>query len=150
MPCATQNKDAVQLTLEQIDVIRRLVDKYPQHLQLATSVTGESFVIFWFNLCYVLVVFDFMPFLLLFILCNYIYFFIYLWTTDGDKRVLSIWHVCVCGWSGCLYICTFAAPKGSTDFHRILFLIYLNPLYILGLYYSSLNIILFNKWLISM
>ncbi|XP_050361358.1 dipeptidase 1-like isoform X1 [Nymphalis io] len=39
VPCATQNKDAVQLTLEQIDVIQRLVEKYPQHLQLATSVT---------------------------------------------------------------------------------------------------------------
>ncbi|KAH9638330.1 hypothetical protein HF086_006510 [Spodoptera exigua] len=39
VPCATQNKDAVQLTLEQIDVIKRLVEKYPQHLQFATSVT---------------------------------------------------------------------------------------------------------------
>nr|XP_049696557.1 dipeptidase 1-like [Helicoverpa armigera] len=39
VPCATQNKDAVQLTLEQIDVIKRLVDKYPQYLQFATSVT---------------------------------------------------------------------------------------------------------------
>lgn len=42
MPCATQNKDAVQLTLEQIDVIKRLVDKYPQYFQFATSVTGMS------------------------------------------------------------------------------------------------------------
>ncbi|KAI5640928.1 membrane dipeptidase (Peptidase family m19) domain-containing protein [Phthorimaea operculella] len=39
VPCEAQNKDAVQLTLEQIDVIRRLIDKYPQYLQLATSVT---------------------------------------------------------------------------------------------------------------
>lgn len=41
VPCAAQNKDAVQLTLEQIDVIQRLVEKYPQHLRLATSVTGK-------------------------------------------------------------------------------------------------------------
>ncbi|XP_045458330.1 dipeptidase 1-like [Melitaea cinxia] len=38
VPCAAQNKDAVQLTLEQIDVIQRLVEKYPQQLRLATSV----------------------------------------------------------------------------------------------------------------
>lgn len=39
VPCSAQNRDAVQLTLEQIDIIRRLVDKYPQHLQMAKSVT---------------------------------------------------------------------------------------------------------------
>ncbi|XP_075990651.1 dipeptidase 1-like isoform X2 [Anticarsia gemmatalis] len=39
VPCGAQNRDAVQLTLEQIDVIKRLVDKYPQYLQFATSVT---------------------------------------------------------------------------------------------------------------
>ncbi|KOB71422.1 Dipeptidase, partial [Operophtera brumata] len=39
VPCGAQDKDAVQLTLEQIDVIKRLVDKYPQYLKMATSVT---------------------------------------------------------------------------------------------------------------
>ncbi|XP_077301774.1 dipeptidase 1-like [Arctopsyche grandis] len=38
VPCAAQDKDAVQLTLEQIDVIKRLVEKYPQYFQFATSV----------------------------------------------------------------------------------------------------------------
>ncbi|VVC86161.1 unnamed protein product [Leptidea sinapis] len=38
VPCGTQNRDAVQLTLEQIDVIKRLVDKYPQYLKIAISV----------------------------------------------------------------------------------------------------------------
>ncbi|XP_050684203.1 dipeptidase 1-like isoform X2 [Leptidea sinapis] len=38
VPCGTQNKDAVQLTLEQIDIIKRLVDKYPKYLKIAKSV----------------------------------------------------------------------------------------------------------------
>ncbi|KAG7312955.1 hypothetical protein JYU34_000024, partial [Plutella xylostella] len=38
VPCGAQNKDAVQLTLEQIDVIQRMVEKYPHHLKLATNV----------------------------------------------------------------------------------------------------------------
>lgn len=50
VPCATQNKDAVQLTLEQIDVIKRLIDKYPQFLQFSTSVTGKKiFFLIFFN-----------------------------------------------------------------------------------------------------
>lgn len=37
VPCAAQHKDAVQLTLEQIDVIKRFVKLHPQHLALALS-----------------------------------------------------------------------------------------------------------------
>nr|CAD7408516.1 unnamed protein product [Timema cristinae] len=37
IPCSTQHLDAVQLALEQIDVIRRLVDKYPTHMTLVTT-----------------------------------------------------------------------------------------------------------------
>jgi len=36
-PCGSQHKDAVQITLEQIDLIKRLVDLYPDYLQLATT-----------------------------------------------------------------------------------------------------------------
>lgn len=36
-PCESQYKDAVQLTLRQIDVIKRLIDLYPEHLKLVTS-----------------------------------------------------------------------------------------------------------------
>ncbi|KAG5679696.1 hypothetical protein PVAND_009249 [Polypedilum vanderplanki] len=39
-PCSSQHLDAVQLTLEQIDLIRRLVLLYPQHMALATSADG--------------------------------------------------------------------------------------------------------------
>ncbi|XP_063240856.1 dipeptidase 1-like [Bacillus rossius redtenbacheri] len=37
VPCESQNLNAVQLTLEQIDLIKRLIDKYQQHLQFASS-----------------------------------------------------------------------------------------------------------------
>nr|CAD7432315.1 unnamed protein product [Timema monikensis] len=40
IPCSTQHLDAVQLALEQIDVIRRLVDKYPTHMTLVTTAQG--------------------------------------------------------------------------------------------------------------
>lgn len=40
VPCRAQNVDAVQITLEQIDVIRRLVELNSAHLALARSV-GE-------------------------------------------------------------------------------------------------------------
>ncbi|KAL7037889.1 hypothetical protein ACKWTF_009386 [Chironomus riparius] len=36
-PCSSQHLDAVQLTLEQIDLIRRLVLLYPQHMSLVTT-----------------------------------------------------------------------------------------------------------------
>ena len=41
VPCESQHLNAVQLTLEQIDVIKRLIDKYHRHLKFATSATGE-------------------------------------------------------------------------------------------------------------
>ncbi|XP_055375206.1 dipeptidase 1 [Condylostylus longicornis] len=39
-PCSSQHLDAVQLTLEQIDLIRRLVSQYPKHMSLVTSASG--------------------------------------------------------------------------------------------------------------
>lgn len=40
-PCLSQNQNAVQITLEQIDLIIRLVSKYPEHMKLALSADGE-------------------------------------------------------------------------------------------------------------
>lgn len=40
VPCAAQHKDAVQLVLEQIDVVRRLTEKYNPELVLCTSPKG--------------------------------------------------------------------------------------------------------------
>ncbi|XP_023646599.1 dipeptidase 1 [Paramormyrops kingsleyae] len=37
VPCETQNKDAVRQTLEQIDLIHRMCDKYPEELTFAES-----------------------------------------------------------------------------------------------------------------
>lgn len=37
VPCGSQWKDAVAMTLEQVDVVRRLVSKYPSQLQMASS-----------------------------------------------------------------------------------------------------------------
>lgn len=37
--CTAQDKDAVRLTLEQIDVIRRMCTEYPE-LELATTAAG--------------------------------------------------------------------------------------------------------------
>ncbi|XP_068250523.1 uncharacterized protein [Palaemon carinicauda] len=37
VPCASQTLNAVQLTIEQIDLIKRLIDQYPEDLKLATS-----------------------------------------------------------------------------------------------------------------
>ncbi|XP_030376216.1 dipeptidase 1 [Scaptodrosophila lebanonensis] len=39
-PCSSQHLDAVQLTLEQIDLIRRLVQLYPHHMTLVTTASG--------------------------------------------------------------------------------------------------------------
>ncbi|KAJ9595138.1 hypothetical protein L9F63_013565, partial [Diploptera punctata] len=43
VPCDSQYKDAVQLTLEQINVIRRLVDTYSNHLQFVTTAQDVEF-----------------------------------------------------------------------------------------------------------
>uniref|UniRef100_A0A452GQ87 Dipeptidase n=1 Tax=Gopherus agassizii TaxID=38772 RepID=A0A452GQ87_9SAUR len=40
VPCDTQNKDAVKRTLEQIDVIHRMCDKYPEAFVCVTDSTG--------------------------------------------------------------------------------------------------------------
>ncbi|GLV43880.1 uncharacterized protein CBL_11540 [Carabus blaptoides fortunei] len=40
VPCSSQHLDSVQLTLEQIDLIRRLVAKYPSHMALVTTAAG--------------------------------------------------------------------------------------------------------------
>jgi len=42
VPCDAQYLDAVQLTLEQIDLIKRLADLNPEHLTLVTSVKGKT------------------------------------------------------------------------------------------------------------
>ena len=39
-PCGSQHKDAVQITLEQIDLIKRMVELYPHILQLAQTAQG--------------------------------------------------------------------------------------------------------------
>lgn len=41
VPCGAAQLNAVQLSLEQIDVIRRLAEMNAQHLTLVTSVRGE-------------------------------------------------------------------------------------------------------------
>lgn len=41
--CGSQYKDAVQLFMEQIDVIKRLVNEYPNDLQFATSTQGDRY-----------------------------------------------------------------------------------------------------------
>lgn len=38
--CTTQYKDSVERTLEQIDVIKRMVAKYPQYMKYVTSADG--------------------------------------------------------------------------------------------------------------
>lgn len=40
-PCSSQHLDAVQLTVEQIDLIRRIVRLYPQHMSFVTSAEGS-------------------------------------------------------------------------------------------------------------
>lgn len=40
--CPTQHKDAVERTMQQIDVIKRLIQKYPNDLQYATTADGEK------------------------------------------------------------------------------------------------------------
>ena len=42
-PCTTTGKDATRIHLEQIDVIKRLMEKYPDVFQLVTSSTGNLF-----------------------------------------------------------------------------------------------------------
>ena len=39
-PCGSQHKDAVQVTLEQMDLIKRLAETYPKHLKLVLTSEG--------------------------------------------------------------------------------------------------------------
>ena len=41
-PCGSQHKDAVQITLEQIDLIKRMVEQYSSYLQLAQTAQGKE------------------------------------------------------------------------------------------------------------
>ena len=41
-PCSAQHKDAVQVTLEQIDLIKRLVETYPNQLELVKTSQGKK------------------------------------------------------------------------------------------------------------
>lgn len=43
VPCSSQHLDSVQLALEQIDLIRRLVNKHPESMVLVTTAEGETF-----------------------------------------------------------------------------------------------------------
>ena len=42
MPCGAQYLDAVQIALEQVDTVRRLVERYPAYTALAGSAQGEG------------------------------------------------------------------------------------------------------------
>lgn len=42
--CKTQHKDAVERTMQQIDVIKRLIKAYPDDLQYATTADGRHLV----------------------------------------------------------------------------------------------------------
>jgi hypothetical protein len=41
-PCGSQDLNAVQITLEQIDVIKRFIQKYPKHLKLVSASHGKT------------------------------------------------------------------------------------------------------------
>ena len=44
-PCGSQHKDAVQITLEQIDLIKRFIEQYSANLQFVTSSSSEPVLI---------------------------------------------------------------------------------------------------------
>ena len=41
-PCGSQHKDAVQVTLEQIDLIKRFINQYPNHLRFVNDSAGSK------------------------------------------------------------------------------------------------------------
>ena len=45
-PCGSQHKDAVQITLEQIDLIKRFIEQYKDNLQYVTSSQGKISFLF--------------------------------------------------------------------------------------------------------
>ena len=44
-PCGSQHKDAVQITLEQIDLIKRFIEQYSANLQFVTSSSSKPALI---------------------------------------------------------------------------------------------------------
>ena len=42
VPCESQYKNAVQMTLEQVDLIKRVVRQYSDYLSLALTAEGET------------------------------------------------------------------------------------------------------------
>ena len=42
VPCGAQDLDAVQIAIEQIDVIKRMINQYSKDLQLATNADGKK------------------------------------------------------------------------------------------------------------
>lgn len=70
VPCDSQYKDAVRQTLEQIDIIHRMCNKYPEDFMFASSSQG-SITFPWF----ILSVFKF--FLHLYRICNCICTFMF-------------------------------------------------------------------------
>jgi len=45
-PCGSQHKDAVQVTLEQIDLIKRLIGQYPGHLAFVNDSTSKNMIFY--------------------------------------------------------------------------------------------------------
>ncbi|TRY62028.1 hypothetical protein TCAL_01500 [Tigriopus californicus] len=43
-PCGSQHRDAVQVTLEQIDLIKRMINQYPNHLAFVNDSTTQFFL----------------------------------------------------------------------------------------------------------
>ena len=43
-PCGSQHKDAVQITLEQIDLIKRFIEQYSTNLHYVTSSAGRNVI----------------------------------------------------------------------------------------------------------
>jgi Membrane dipeptidase (Peptidase family M19) len=41
-PCGSQHKDAIQITLEQIDLIKRFVEQYQDTLEFVTTSEGNG------------------------------------------------------------------------------------------------------------
>lgn len=58
VPCGAQHLDAVQLTLEQIDVIRRLTEKYSHALEWVTDSRGELNSLSLFSISYARVLYS--------------------------------------------------------------------------------------------
>lgn len=42
VPCGAQYLDAVQIALEQVDTVRRMVSRYPSYTAFATSARGAG------------------------------------------------------------------------------------------------------------